>query len=176
MIRMPVLISRFGRRSARSDRLCDAEWVVLDGHRVVSASRRVQAGRDTVFELVADPSQHARWDGNGNLAGAPVGQRVTSVGDVFVVTLTAGSVRENHVVEFEEGRCIAWMPAEPGGAPIGHVWRWQIDDVDSAGVMVTHTYDWSNLHDEARHDRARWTTSERLAASIDRLGALAQRR
>ena len=129
-----------------------------------------------VFELVADPSQHPRWDGNGNLAAAPLGQRVTGVGDVFVVTLTAGSVRENHVVEFEEGHCIAWMPAEPGGAPIGHIWRWQSDDVGPGVVMVTHTYDWSDLHDEARLERARWTTIERLAASIDRLSRLAESR
>ena len=136
----------------------------------------MNADRDVVFELVAEPSQHARWDGNENLAGAAAGQRVTGVGDVFVVTLTAGSVRENHVVEFEEGHCIAWMPAEPGGLPIGHVWRWQIGDVGSGDVMVTHTYDWSDLHDEERLERARWTTSERLAASIDRLSRLAESR
>jgi hypothetical protein len=29
------------------------------------------------------------------------------------MTLTRGSIRENHVTEFEEGRRIAWMPAEP---------------------------------------------------------------
>ena len=32
------------------------------------------------------------------------------------MTLTRGDIRENHVVEFEEGRRIAWTPAEPGGA------------------------------------------------------------
>ncbi len=31
------------------------------------------------------------------------------------MTLTNGGVRENHVVEFDEGRCMAWKPAEPGG-------------------------------------------------------------
>ena len=27
--------------------------------------------------------------------------------------LTMGAIRESHVVEFDEGRRIAWMPAEP---------------------------------------------------------------
>jgi hypothetical protein len=30
------------------------------------------------------------------------------------MTLTRGSVRDNHVVEFEEGRRLAWPPSEPG--------------------------------------------------------------
>jgi len=96
------------------------------------------------------------------------------VGDLFVASLTRGSVRENHVVEFDEGRYIVRMPTEPGDTPIWHVWRWQFDDVGDGVVLVTHTYDWSNLHDGARHDRARWNTSERLAASIERLRALAE--
>jgi uncharacterized protein YndB with AHSA1/START domain len=82
--------------------------------RVVSASREIAAGADRVFALIADPAQQPRWDGNDNLAEAAGGQRVRAVGDVFTTTLTQGSVRENHVVEFEKGRRIAWRPAEPG--------------------------------------------------------------
>src|SRR3954462_11505301 len=82
--------------------------------RVVSATREISAPADRIFELIADPSQQPRWDGNDNLAQADGGQRVYAVGDVFVTTLTKGTLRENHVVEFEEGRRIAWTPAEPG--------------------------------------------------------------
>lgn len=80
--------------------------------RVVSASREISAGAAEIFELVADPARQPRWDGNDNLAEAPSGQRVGAVGDVFTMILTGGQVRENHVVEFEEGRRIAWRPAE----------------------------------------------------------------
>lgn len=73
------------------------------------------AGPGEIFEFIADPAQQPRWDGNENLAGAPGGQRVRRAGEVFVMTLTNGGVRENHVVEFDEGRCMAWKPAEPGG-------------------------------------------------------------
>jgi uncharacterized protein YndB with AHSA1/START domain len=76
--------------------------------RVVSASREIAAGPGRIFELIADPAQQPRWDGNDNLAEAPAGQRVRHAGEVFTMTLTHdGAIRENHVVEFEEGRRIA---------------------------------------------------------------------
>jgi uncharacterized protein YndB with AHSA1/START domain len=79
---------------------------------VVSASREIAAGPGRIFELIADPAQQPRWDGDDNLAAAPGGQRVRRAGEVFTMTLTYdGAIRENHVVEFEEGRRIAWRPA-----------------------------------------------------------------
>jgi uncharacterized protein YndB with AHSA1/START domain len=134
----------------------------------------VSAAPERIFEAVADPSRHPEWDGNDNLAEAARGQRVRAVGDVFTMTLTTGSVRENHVAEFVEGRLIAWKPADPGQAPAGHLWRWEVEPLDDERCIVTHTYDWTNLHDENRLSRARATTSERLAASVDRLAMVVE--
>ena len=142
--------------------------------RVVSASREVAAGPGRIFELIADPAAQPRWDGNENLAVAPAGQRVRHVGDVFTMTLTRGSVRENHVGEFEEGRRIAWTPAEAGKRPPGHLWRWELEPLGSSRTRVTHTYDWTQLTDRKRLPRARATTEARLRASLDKLAALAE--
>jgi uncharacterized protein YndB with AHSA1/START domain len=145
--------------------------------KVVSASRDIAAPAGALFELIADPAQQPRWDGNDNLSEAAAGQRVHAVGDVFAMTITQQAVRENHVVEFEEGRLIAWMPAEPGGPPIGHVWRWQLEPLDGgddAHTRVTHTYDWSKLNDPKRFERARNTTEESLGRSLARLAELAE--
>jgi uncharacterized protein YndB with AHSA1/START domain len=142
--------------------------------RVVSASREIAAGPERIFELIADPAVQPRWDGNDNLASAPAGQRVRRVGDVFTMTLTKGSIRENHVVEFEEGRRIAWMPAEPGQERPGHLWRWELEPVGPARTRATCTYDWTQLTDENRLPRARATTADRLRASLDRLATLAE--
>jgi uncharacterized protein YndB with AHSA1/START domain len=143
--------------------------------RVVCASREVAASADLIFELIADPSQQPRWDGNDNLAVAAPGQRIRSVGEVFIMTTTKGNVRENHVVEFGEGRRIAWRPAEPGQEPPGHLWRWELDPIDSSHTRVTHTYDWTELTDEKRLPRAGATTTEKLEASLERLAALTER-
>jgi uncharacterized protein YndB with AHSA1/START domain len=142
--------------------------------RVVSASREIAAGPEQIFELIADPAVQPRWDGNDNLAAAPAGQRVRQAGDVFTMTLTKGSIRENHVVEFEEGRRIAWMPAEPGQERPGHLWRWELEPVGASRTRVTCTYDWTHLADEKRFPRARATTADRLQASLDLLAALAE--
>jgi uncharacterized protein YndB with AHSA1/START domain len=145
-----------------------------DAPRIVSASRDIAASSSRIFELIADPAQQPRWDGNDNLDQAAEGQRVRSLGEVFTMTTTAGKVRENHVVEFDEGRLIAWRPAEPGQRPPGHLWRWELEPVDASRTRVTHTYDWTELTDEQRFPRARATTPDKLQASVDRLAALAE--
>ena len=142
---------------------------------MVSASREIGAGTGRIFELIADPAAQPGWDGNDNLASAPAGQRVRRTGDVFTMTLTHdGSIRENHVTEFEEGRRIAWRPAEPGQRPPGHLWRWELEPACASRTRVTCTYDWTQLTDETRLRRARATTADRLRASLDRLAALAE--
>jgi len=141
--------------------------------KVVSFERIVAAPAAEVFEMIADPASQPQWDGNDNLLEAAAGQRVRAVGDVFAMTVTNGSVRENRVVEFEEGRRIAWLPAVPGEEPPGHLWRWELEDAPG-GTLVRHTYDWSDLHDPNRLERARSTTAESLRASLDRLAALVE--
>ena len=141
---------------------------------IVSACRDIEANAAVVFELIADPAQQPRWDGNDNLAQAADGQRVRAAGDVFTMTLTSDMTRENHVVEFEEGRLIAWRPSEVGKPPPGHLWRWELEPLDEARTRVTHTYDWTELTDESRMQRARATTADKLGASLDRLAVLAE--
>ena len=143
--------------------------------RIVSASREIAAEAGQIFELIADPAQQPRWDGNDNLASAPAGQRVRRTGDVFTMALTHGGIRDNHVVEFDEGRLMAWRPAEPGREPPGHLWRWELEPIAASRTRVIHTYDWTELTDENRFRRAaRATTPDKLLASLDRLAALAE--
>lgn len=142
--------------------------------RIVSASGIVEAPAADVFEQIADPALQPAWDGNDNLDHADPGQRVTAVGDVFVMTNSGGNVRHNRVVEFEEGRRIAWLPSPPDADPPGHLWRWELEPVDATTTRVTHTYDWTDLQDDKRLERARRTTADRLQASVDRLAARAK--
>ena len=146
--------------------------------RVLSARREIAAGAGTIFELIADPARQPSWDGNDNLGAAATGQRVRGVGEVFAMTLTRTSgVRDNRVIEFEEGRLIAWMPGDAGAEPAGHLWRWQLEPLDESRTLVTQTYDWTGLPPETpttRLGRARSTTTDMLQASLERLAALAE--
>jgi uncharacterized protein YndB with AHSA1/START domain len=142
--------------------------------RIVRVSRVIAASAQRIFDLIADPSLQPSWDGNDNLAEAAPGQRVHQAGDVFKMTLTGGAVRENHVVEFIEGSQIAWLPAEPGKQPPGHLWRWVLEPVTATLTTVTHTYDWTALTDQKRIVRAQAMTPDKLRESLDRLAVLAQ--
>src|SRR3546814_11622240 len=90
------------------------------------------------------------------------------------MTLTKGEVRENHVVEFVEGQRIAWKPAEPGQAPVGHLWCWEVRPIDDVRSLVVHTYDSTEMTDPPRYPRARATTSELLELHLDRLASIVQ--
>ncbi|MEU6560333.1 SRPBCC family protein [Nocardia nova] len=153
--------------------MADTDTAGTTETRIASAEREISAPAARIFDLIADPAEQPRWDGNDNLRTAAIGQRVRSVGEVFVVDLTNGQTRENHVVEFDENRLIAWLPAEPGLRPPGHLWRWELEAIDAGRTLVRHTYDWTRLTDELRLPRARATTSEKLRGSIDRLAAVA---
>ena len=90
------------------------------------------------------------------------------------MTLSRGEVRENHVVEFDEGRRMAWRPSEVGRPPPGHLWRWELEPCGGSATRVTCTYDWTQLTDPGRFGRARATTADRLRSSLDRLADLAE--
>lgn len=147
---------------------------MTDKARIVHVSRDIAADPHTIFELIADPAQQPRWDGNDNLGHADEGQRVRAVGEIFVMTLKSGQVRENHVVEFEEDSRIAWIPAPPGEQPPGHLWRWELESLGDGRTRVTHTYDWTALTDEKRMHRAQQNTPQALNSSLDRLATLAE--
>jgi len=101
---------------------------------------------------------------------------VRALGDVFIMKLTRGGVRENPRGRLSiEGRRISWRPAEPGPGTAGtHLALGTRADRLGRTRLVTHTYDWTELHDEGRLPRARATTADRLRASLERLAALAE--
>jgi uncharacterized protein YndB with AHSA1/START domain len=146
---------------------------MTEEQRVVSASLVVDAPAEAIWELIAEPARQPSWDGNDNLGHADPGQRVQGVGDVFRMTLSGGAVRDNHVVEYDEGRRIAWRPSEVARPPFGHLWRWELEPRADGTTLVTHTYDWTQLTDETRFARARATQHENLMASLQRLAAVA---
>ena len=142
--------------------------------RIISAEREVALPAAEIFKLIADPVRHPQFDGNDNLAHADQGQRIARVGQTFTMELTSGQRRVNEVVEFEEGRLVAWKSAPVGEDPPGHLWRWELEPIDNVTTLVRHTYDWSELTDESRFERARENTEEALDRSITKLAELAE--
>ena len=142
--------------------------------KVVTAEIEIASPAEAVFDLIADPQRQPEWDGNDNLGSAVDGQRVRGTGGSFITTLTKGVDRENHIVDFAEGRLIAWKPSEVGGEPFGQKWVWEIEPTGDDSVLVRHTYDWTELRDPQRLPRAQSTTAQNLLASLKRLKQLAE--
>jgi uncharacterized protein YndB with AHSA1/START domain len=118
---------------------------------VVTVERVIPAPPEAIFELLADPAAHARFDGSGTVQrvqGAPP-QRL-SVGSVFGMSMRIGLPYSmaNTVTEFEEGRRIAWEarpPGLPGRFFAGRTWRYELEPV-KGGTRVRESWDLSTDH------------------------------
>ncbi|AXB43815.1 SRPBCC family protein [Amycolatopsis albispora] len=110
------------------------------GQRQVSSTRAIAATPEKIFELLADPAKHPLFDGSGTvLASRSGGPERLSLGAKFGMDMKMGRSYKilNTVVEFEEGRRIAWRHFN------GHRWRWELTPLDDGSTQVTETFDWS---------------------------------
>lgn len=111
---------------------------VPEGEKIVSVSRVIPVDAQVIFDILADPAMHAVIDGSSSvrkpLAGAP--DRL-ALGAKFGMDMKIGLPYRitNEVVEFEEGRRIAWRHFG------GHVWRYVLEPVEG-GTRVTEQFDW----------------------------------
>jgi uncharacterized protein YndB with AHSA1/START domain len=104
---------------------------------VVSVSRVIAASPEAIFDLLADPAQHARFDGSGSVRQArPDAPGRLTLGAQFGMDMKIGVPYRmtNTVVEFDDDRRIAWRHVG------GHVWRYELEPV-SGGTKVTESFD-----------------------------------
>jgi len=107
--------------------------------RAVSTAQIIAAERQTLFDLVADPRVHPVIDGSGSLRSVHPGDEPRlALGATFGAEVSQGVTYrvQNRVVEFEEGRRIAWCHVH------GHRWRYEFEDAEG-GTRVVETFDWS---------------------------------
>lgn len=106
--------------------------------RTVSRSVDVAASAATIFAILADPRQHPRIDGSGSVRSVTQGPQRLQLGSRFRMRMRIGLpyLIANRVVEFEEGRRIAWRHFAR------HVWRYEIEPRPEGGTRVTETFDY----------------------------------
>ena len=140
--------------------------------RVVSVSRVIQASPEAIFDVVADPARHGEIDGSGMVQNVRGESKRLELGSTFGMDMKFGPLPyriSNKVVEFDEGRLIAW--AHFGG----HRWRYELEPVDG-GTKVTESFDWSTarvpkaielMGYPKQHPANMEATLERLAALVE---------
>lgn len=90
-----------------------------------------------IFDLIADPRRHFDFDGSGHLQGGVTGPERLSLGAKFGMAMEwkAKYRTLNTVVEFEEGKQIAWSHF------MKHRWRYELRALDSNTTEVIETFD-----------------------------------
>jgi len=120
----------------------DLVTVIDTGEQYVrSASIVVQAPAAVIFEFLAQPNRHHDFDSSGSVQDAvpgkqPIGSRL-ALHDHFTMNMRimVPYRMQNEVVEFEEGRLIAWRHMGK------HRWRYELQPLDVDNTLVTETFD-----------------------------------
>lgn len=142
----------------------------MAAERKVSRTRVIRATPEVIFDVLAHPGQHRLIDGSGTVKDAKDDTRLT-MGSQFGMSMRLGVPYkiENTVVEFTEGRLIAWRHFG------GHRWRYELATVEG-GTSVTETFDWSTAKSPIaieligypkKNAKSIEKTLERLAALVE---------
>lgn len=107
--------------------------------KVLTAERVIPAPPEKIFELLANPAMHPVLDGSGTVRKSnEANPERLSLGAKFGMNMVLGTPYRisNKVVEFEEGRRIAWQHWAR------NVWRYELEPVDG-GTRVRESFDYS---------------------------------
>jgi hypothetical protein len=139
--------------------------------RVVAVERFIPAAPQAIFDVLADPARHSEIDGSGSVKSArPDAPERLGLGTKFGMSMKIGVpyTISNTVVEFEEGRVIAWQHFGH------HIWRYRLEPAEG-GTTVTEEFDYRKarspqalelLRYPTRHRAAMEKTLERLAGVV----------
>lgn len=108
-----------------------------DSDLVISVTKFVPANSAEIFELLADPRRHHEIDGSDSVLAARVkAPKRLELGSKFGMRMRikVPYLITNKVVEFEEGRLIAWCHMGR------HRWRYILEPTDG-GTNVTEQFD-----------------------------------
>lgn len=114
-----------------------AEIVDTGSRWAKSARITIDAPPEAIFDLLADPAMHAVLDGSGTVQELVRGPERLALGSHFGMGMRIGLPyrTDNTVVEFEEGRRIAWCHF------FRHRWRYELVPVGDGSTEVTETFD-----------------------------------
>jgi len=142
------------------------------GPRQVSCRVVVDSPAAAIFDLVADPHRHPELDGSGTVRDRDVkGPQRLSKGATFGVGMKQYGVPyaiTSTVTAFEEDRLVEWRH------PLGHRWRWELQELTTGTTQVTETFDYSTAK-APRMLELLGMTKQNEAGITKTLEALAQR-
>ncbi|MFW0793358.1 polyketide cyclase [Gordonia sp. CPCC 205515] len=119
--------------------------------------RVIDADPELIFGLLASPDGHVAIDSSGMLQYAQ-GDKVTAVGDEFVVHMDRESLNDLPmgkyevrviITGFEQDRWIEWTIDGTVQPPLDHRYGYHLKS-GHGGTLVSAYYDWSRVRDDIR--------------------------
>jgi hypothetical protein len=121
----------------------------------MTVSTTVNSPAQSVFDVLADPSNHEAIDGTGWVRQPLGGRSLTAEGQIFRMAMYHDNHPDkdyemaNRVEVFDPPRAIAWQPGQgPDDANLefgGWFWRYDLAPEGQSQTKVTLTYDWSRV-------------------------------
>jgi len=112
---------------------------------VETVERVIPAPPEKIFELLVDPNRHREIDGSGTVRDAKGATERLKLGSKFGMKMHMGFPysMESEVIEFEDGRRIAWQTRPPGifrNLGGGRIWRYELEPA-GGGTRVRESWD-----------------------------------
>ncbi len=149
-----------------------------DQRDVETVERVIAAPPEQIFALLADASRHADIDGSGTVRGAKGSPEKLELGSTFGMSMRLGVPYSmvSTVIEYEEGRRIAWQTRPPGPFPLnrmagGRIWRYELEPV-AGGTRVRESWDISQEAVKAVVKPLRGKTRKAMQATLERIEQL----
>jgi uncharacterized protein YndB with AHSA1/START domain len=146
---------------------------------VVTVERLISAPPEAIFELLVHPERHREIDGSGSVRD-PKGDKPArlAMGSTFGMSMKIGLPYSmvSKVIEFEEGRRIAWQTKGPGwfGSHVGgRIWRYVLVPTDE-GTLVSESWDITQESALTKPvvRRGGQQTRKNMAATLERIETL----
>lgn len=124
----------------------------------IESERLIRASAADIFAVLTDPQGHVAIDASGMLMDA-TGERVTAVGDTFVVHMDREALGDFPLGEYDvtvtiktfvPDKELSWTILGRLRPQIGHVYGYRLESANDGATKVTSFYDWSDIHPEWR--------------------------
>jgi hypothetical protein len=141
---------------------------------VESVERVIPAAPEEIFALLADPRRHHEIDGSGTVRDAKDSPERLGLGAKFGMSMHMGIGYSmvSTVIEFEEGRRIAWQTRPPSSLASklagGRIWRYELEPVEG-GTLVRESWDISQERIKLFVLPARGKTRKSMEATLARI-------
>ena len=114
-----------------------AELIETGNPQVKSGRIVIALSRSEIFEILATPKMHSKFDGSGTVKQEADGPDRLSLGAKFGMQMRIKIPYRitNTCIEFDEGRLIGWRHFGH------HIWRYELREISAVSTEVTETFD-----------------------------------